>query len=74
MAQCHDKPEPTDLTPALLRQAATKSDIHSSKLKSGRKAVYKSFTGIRSNRWTRLFILIGSGNLYSALNDTVVGT
>jgi hypothetical protein len=27
-----------------------------------------------SNRWTCLFILIGNGNLYPALNDTVVGT
>jgi hypothetical protein len=33
-----------------------------------------AFTGISSNRWTSLFILIGSGNLYPALNDAVVGT
>jgi hypothetical protein len=31
-------------------------------------------TGRRSNRWIRLFILIGSGNLYAALNDSVVET
>jgi hypothetical protein len=31
-----------------------------------------SFTGISSNRWTCLFILIGSGNLYPVLLDSVV--
>jgi hypothetical protein len=29
-------------------------------------------TGIRSNRWTRLFILIGSENLYPVMHDPVV--
>ena len=29
-----------------------------------------TFTGISSNRWTCLFILIGSGNLYPVLQDT----
>jgi hypothetical protein len=31
-----------------------------------------NFTGISSNRWTSLSILIGSGNLYPVLNDPVV--
>ena len=33
----------------------------------------KRLTGISSNRWTCLFILISSGNLPPVLNDTVVG-
>ncbi len=32
------------------------------------------FTGISSNRWICLFILIGSGNLYPLLYDTIVGS
>jgi hypothetical protein len=31
-----------------------------------------TLTGIRSNRWNSLFILIGSGNLYPVLHDPVV--
>ena len=31
-----------------------------------------NFTGISSNRWTCLFILIGSGNLYPLLHGSVV--
>ncbi len=42
----------------------------SSKFNLGRKTAYKIFTGIRSNRWTSLSILIGSGNLYPVLQDT----
>jgi hypothetical protein len=34
----------------------------------------ETLTGIGSNHWTCMFILIGSGNLYPALNDTVGGT
>jgi len=32
--------------------------------------VLRTLTGIRSNRWTSLPILIGSGNLYPVLQDT----
>ncbi|MCK5515765.1 MAG: hypothetical protein KAI39_02735, partial [Desulfobulbaceae bacterium] len=32
----------------------------------------RNITGISSNRWTCLFILVGSGNLYPLLHGSVV--